>query len=86
MSVQRTSGTAFLWGVNSGLVMRVVGELCTEVEGQTVFFSATISPPIQALVRRHSRDAKTVKIEQRVVAAELDLPERGPGGPRQSGQ
>ena len=37
-------------------------------ERQTVFFSATISPPIQALVRRHSRDAKTVKIEQRVVA------------------
>jgi len=37
-------------------------------ERQTVFFSATISPPIQALVRGHSRDAKTVKIEQRVVA------------------
>jgi ATP-dependent RNA helicase DeaD len=35
---------------------------------QTVFFSATISPPIQALVRKHSRDAKTVKIEQKVVA------------------
>ena len=34
---------------------------------QTVFFSATMAPPIQSLVRRHSRDAKTVKIEQRVV-------------------
>jgi ATP-dependent RNA helicase DeaD len=33
-----------------------------------VFFSATISPPIQSLVRGHSRDARTVKIEQRVVA------------------
>ena len=37
-------------------------------ERQTVFFSATISPPIQSLVRGHSRDAKLVKIEQRVVA------------------
>ena len=37
-------------------------------ERQTVFFSATISPQIQALVRRHSRDAKTVKIEQKAVA------------------
>ena len=35
---------------------------------QTVFFSATISPPIQALVRGHSREPKTVKIEQKVVA------------------
>jgi ATP-dependent RNA helicase DeaD len=35
---------------------------------QTVFFSATISPPIQALVRGHSRDAKTVKIEQKAVS------------------
>jgi ATP-dependent RNA helicase DeaD len=34
---------------------------------QTVFFSATISAEIQALVRGHSRHAKTVKIEQRVV-------------------
>jgi ATP-dependent RNA helicase DeaD len=34
---------------------------------QTVFFSATISPPIQALVRGHSRDAKTVKIAHKVV-------------------
>ncbi|NBW97106.1 MAG: DEAD/DEAH box helicase, partial [Planctomycetia bacterium] len=37
-------------------------------ERQTVFFSATISPPIQALVRAHSRDARTVKIAQKVVA------------------
>ncbi|NBW85438.1 MAG: DEAD/DEAH box helicase, partial [Planctomycetia bacterium] len=35
---------------------------------QTVFFSATISPSIQALVRGHSREPKTVTIEQRVVA------------------
>ena len=37
-------------------------------ERQTVFFSATISPAIQGLVRGHSRDPKIVKIEQRVVA------------------
>ncbi len=37
-------------------------------ERQTVFFSATISPPIRQLVSGHSRDATTVKIEQRVVA------------------
>jgi ATP-dependent RNA helicase DeaD len=37
-------------------------------ERQTVFFSATISPPIETLVRGHSRDAKVVKIQQRVVA------------------
>jgi ATP-dependent RNA helicase DeaD len=37
-------------------------------ERQTVFFSATISPPIQSLVRQHSRDARTVKIRQHVVA------------------
>ena len=35
---------------------------------QTVFFSATISPTIQTLVRGHSRDAKTVRIAQKVVA------------------
>ena len=35
---------------------------------QTVFFSATISPAIQGLVRGHSREPKIVKIEQRVVA------------------
>jgi ATP-dependent RNA helicase DeaD len=35
---------------------------------QTVFFSATISPAIQGLVRGHSREPRMVKIEQRVVA------------------
>ncbi len=35
---------------------------------QTVFFSATMSPEIQTLVRSHARDAKTVRVEQRVVA------------------
>ncbi len=35
---------------------------------QTVFFSATIPPTIQALVRGHARDPKTVRIAQRVVA------------------
>jgi ATP-dependent RNA helicase DeaD len=34
---------------------------------QTVFFSATISPPVQALVRSYSRDARTVAIENPVV-------------------
>jgi len=34
-------------------------------ERQTVFFSATISPPIRALVERHSRDAETVRIAKR---------------------
>ena len=38
------------------------------VDRQTVFFSATMSPQVQSLVRGHSRDAKTVKIEQRVVS------------------
>jgi len=37
-------------------------------ERQTVFFSATIPPSIQALVRGHARDPKTVRIEQRAVA------------------
>jgi ATP-dependent RNA helicase DeaD len=37
-------------------------------ERQTVFFSATISPPIQALVRGHARDPQTVRIEQKVVS------------------
>jgi ATP-dependent RNA helicase DeaD len=36
-------------------------------ERQTVFFSATISPQIQTLVREYSRDAKTVRIEQKTV-------------------
>lgn len=36
-------------------------------ERQTVFFSATISPQIQSLVRAHSRNPRTVKIEQKNV-------------------
>jgi ATP-dependent RNA helicase DeaD len=32
---------------------------------QTVFFSATISPAVQSLVRRYSSDARTVDIEER---------------------
>lgn len=35
---------------------------------QTVFFSATISPAIQGLVRGHSHEPQIVRIEQRVVA------------------
>jgi len=37
-------------------------------ERQTVFFSATISPPIRDLVGRHSRDAETVRIAERAAA------------------
>ena len=40
----------------------------TPAERQTVFFSATISPAIQGLVRGHSRDPKIVKISQRAAA------------------
>ncbi len=36
---------------------------------QTVFFSATISPDVQGLVRRYSRDARTVAIENPRVGA-----------------
>lgn len=32
---------------------------------QTVFFSATISPPVQALVRQHSREPRTVTIARK---------------------
>jgi ATP-dependent RNA helicase DeaD len=35
---------------------------------QTVFFSATISPAVQTLVRRHAREPRTVTIERTVVA------------------
>ena len=35
---------------------------------QTIFFSATISPQIQALVREHSKDAATIKIAQKSVS------------------
>jgi ATP-dependent RNA helicase DeaD len=37
-------------------------------ERQTVFFSATISPPVQSLVQRHSRDARKVTIERQTGA------------------
>ena len=37
-------------------------------ERQTVFFSATISPQIQSLVRKHSHDPRIVRIEQKNVA------------------
>lgn len=33
---------------------------------QTVFFSATISPPVKALVRQHSREPQTVTIAKKV--------------------
>jgi ATP-dependent RNA helicase DeaD len=35
---------------------------------QTIFFSATISPQIQSLVRGHSKDAATIKIAQKSVS------------------
>jgi len=35
---------------------------------QTVFFSATFSPSVQALVRRHSRDARMVTIAKQITA------------------
>ncbi|MFO7536342.1 MAG: DEAD/DEAH box helicase [Kiritimatiellia bacterium] len=37
----------------------------TPSERQTVFFSATMSPPIRELIKRYSRDPKTVRIEQK---------------------
>ena len=39
-------------------------------ERQTVFFSATLPRPIQELIRKYSRDAKSVRIEQK----ELTVP------------
>lgn len=39
-------------------------------ERQTVFFSATLSPAIRSLVQHHSRNAETLKIEQK----ELTVP------------
>lgn len=42
----------------------------TPDERQTVFFSATVSKPIRELINRHSRDPKSVKIEQK----ELTVP------------
>lgn len=37
----------------------------TPKERQTVFFSATISTPIRDLIKRYSRDPRTVRIEQK---------------------
>jgi ATP-dependent RNA helicase DeaD len=42
----------------------------TPAERQTVFFSATISPAVQALVRRHSREPRTVTIAKTTVAGQ----------------
>ena len=39
----------------------------TPKERQTVFFSATISPEIRDLIKRYSRDPKTIRIEQKAV-------------------
>jgi ATP-dependent RNA helicase DeaD len=39
----------------------------TPKERQTVFFSATMSAPIRELIKRYSRDPKTVRIEQAAV-------------------
>lgn len=44
--------------------------LATPTERQTVFFSATVSRQIRDLIERHSREPKSVKIEQR----ELTVP------------
>ena len=37
----------------------------TPTERQTVFFSATMSPPIRELIKRYSRDPKTIRMEQK---------------------
>jgi ATP-dependent RNA helicase DeaD len=39
----------------------------TPEERQTVFFSATVSKPIRDLIERHSREPKSVKIEQKTL-------------------
>lgn len=39
----------------------------TPEERQTVFFSATVSKPIRDLIGRHSREPKSVKIEQKTL-------------------
>ena len=39
----------------------------TPNERQTVFFSATVSKPIRDLIERHSREPKSVKIEQKTL-------------------
>lgn len=37
----------------------------TPTERQTVFFSATMSPPIRELIKRYSRDPKPIRMEQK---------------------
>jgi ATP-dependent RNA helicase DeaD len=55
----------------------------TPDERQTVFFSATLSGPIKQLISRYSREAKTVAIERKDVAAPdieqffYEIPPRG---------
>jgi ATP-dependent RNA helicase DeaD len=39
----------------------------TPSERQTVFFSATMSPPIRELIKRYSKDPKTIRVDQRTV-------------------
>ncbi|MEI6147860.1 MAG: DEAD/DEAH box helicase [bacterium] len=39
----------------------------TPSERQTVFFSATMSPPIRELIKRYSREPKTIRMEQKTV-------------------
>ena len=39
----------------------------TPPKRQTVFFSATVPRPIQELIRKHARDPKSVRIEQRAL-------------------
>ena len=39
----------------------------TPKERQTVFFSATVSKPIRDLIERHSREPKSIKIEQKTL-------------------
>jgi ATP-dependent RNA helicase DeaD len=39
----------------------------TPTERQTVFFSATVSPQIQRLIKRYARDPETVRIKQKAV-------------------
>jgi len=38
----------------------------TPAERQTVFFSATMSPPIRELIKRYSRDPKTIRMDQKI--------------------
>ncbi len=38
----------------------------TPAERQTVFFSATMSPPIRDLIKRYSREPKTIRMDQKI--------------------